>query len=193
MASLADHASSVDVARNVAILLYGDGTFVLDPAGHPNTYNVTLFGEGDGDLFVSFRWTTSQEGPLPEPEARLALVADHDGVPDSYGVELLLSNLATTPVEATARITARSQDGNALSFDASRAPGCLAEGTVYWDGPDDQGVAAAALGEAPFTYQVEVRLDGVRYTATARWPDDEITGNEPSVALEFSPPLPAAR
>jgi hypothetical protein len=35
------------------------------------------------------RWSTS--------EARIALLADHDGRLDSYGVELELSNLAQTP------------------------------------------------------------------------------------------------
>nr|MBA3851451.1 hypothetical protein [Chloroflexota bacterium] len=50
---------------------------------------------------------------------------------------------------------------------------------------------AADLGPAPFTYDVVVMLDGVRYAARAAWPADEIQGNEPSVALEFSPPLPA--
>ncbi len=34
-------------------------------------------------------------------------------------------------------------------------------------------------------------LDGVRHLATASWPADEIVGNEPSVALEFTPHLPA--
>lgn len=171
----------------------GDGAFTLEPVGHPDTYDVTLFGEGDGDLFVSFQWTTTQEGALAKPEARLALVASNDGVPDSYGVELMLSNLATTPTNATATITVRSKDGEALTFDATRAAGCLAEGTAYWDGPDEEGLAAAALGDPPFTYEVEVVLDGSRYVATALWPDDEIVGNEPSVELKFSPALPALR
>ena len=34
-------------------------------------------------------------------------------------------------------------------------------------------------------------LEGERYVATATWPDGEIPGNEPSVSLEFTPPLPA--
>jgi hypothetical protein len=34
-------------------------------------------------------------------------------------------------------------------------------------------------------------LDGVRYVASATWPDDEIAGNEPSVSLDFTPKLPA--
>ena len=79
-----------------------------------------------------------------------------------------------------------------MTFDATRSDlGCLPEGTVYWDGPDDKGLAAAALGKGPFSYRVELVLDGVRYVADATWPTDEIAGNEPSVALEFSPGLPA--
>jgi hypothetical protein len=61
---------------------------------------------------------------------------------------------------------------------------------VYWDGPDDQGTDATQLGEAPFTYRVEVTLDGERYVAEAVWPDDEISGNGPSVRLNFTPDLP---
>jgi hypothetical protein len=170
----------------------GDGAFVLHPVGHANTYDVTLFGVGGGDLFVSFRWTTPKDGPLPAPEARLALLADHDGLVDSYGVELAVNNLARTPREASATITVRDGTGETVSFEATRAhAGCLPEGTIYWDGPDRQGLAAAALGDGPFTYEVELVLDGISYVATADWPADEIVGNEPSVALDFTPDLPA--
>ena len=82
-------------------------------------------------------------------------------------------------------------NGRSLSFEAVRARGCFGEGVVYWDGPDRAGLRAADLAPAPFTYDVVVMLDGVRYAARAAWPADEIQGNEPSVALEFSPPLPA--
>jgi hypothetical protein len=169
-----------------------DRTHVLSPAGHAGTYDVTLFGQGNGDLFVMFRWTTPNDGPLPIPEARLAVLADHDGRVDSYGVELEVKNLASTPVDATATITVRAGDDRAVTFDATRAPiQCLPTGTVYWDGPDDQGLAAAALGEGPFTYEVALVLDRVRHTATAAWPGDVIAGNEPSAALDFQPDLPA--
>jgi hypothetical protein len=170
----------------------GDGMHVLSPAGFGGTYDVTLFGQGNGDLFVSFRWTTTRDGPLLAAAARLALLADHDGRVDSHGVELELTHLASTPAAATATITVRAEDGRSPTFDATRsAIGCLPAGTVYWDGPDDQGLAAATLGEGPFTYEVVVVLDGVRYAATAAWPDDVIVGNEPSVALAFEPRLPA--
>ena len=40
------------------------------------------------------------------------------------------------------------------------------------------------------SYEVELLLDGARYLATAIWPADENVGNEPSVALDFTPGLP---
>jgi hypothetical protein len=40
------------------------GLFVVKPVGHADTYDVTLFGKGDGDLVVTFRWTTRRDGPL---------------------------------------------------------------------------------------------------------------------------------
>jgi hypothetical protein len=94
----------------------GDGSFVLRPIGHADTYDVTLFGQGNGDLFVTFRWTTPIDGPLPEPEARLAVLADHDGQTGSYGVELEVSNLASTAEEAQATITVRAETGEEITF-----------------------------------------------------------------------------
>ncbi|MGH3043402.1 MAG: hypothetical protein ACRDM2_01625 [Gaiellaceae bacterium] len=170
----------------------GDGQFLLRPVGRAGTYDVTLFGRGNGDLFTTFRWTTPVDGTLPTPQARLAVLANPDGPVDSYGVELELTNLAATPKQASARITVRAADGDAVVFDATRSDlGCLPEGTVYWDGPDEEGIAAAALGHGPFTYEVELVLDGARHVAEATWPGDQIAGNEPSVALHFTPGLPA--
>jgi hypothetical protein len=112
---------------------------------------------------------------------------------DSYGVELHLSNLAQTPRKAVARVTVQASNGDVLTFKAKQARGrCFPEGTVYWDGPDDKGLAASFLGDRPFTYKVEVMLEGRRYAARASWPDDQIRGNEPSVSLHFNPSLPAS-
>lgn len=169
----------------------GDHTFAVDPAGPADTYDVTLFGRGDGDLVVTFRWTTTRDGVMPIPKARLAVLANHDGSVDSYGVELELSDLASTPEMASAVVTVTAADGASLTFDAIRAPGCFGDGVVYWDGSDEAGLAAAELGPAPFEYAVTVTIDGAEHRATATWPDDEIAGNEPSVVLDFDPPLPA--
>jgi hypothetical protein len=171
----------------------GNG-LLLRPAGHANTYDVTLFGDGGGDLSVTFRWTTPTDGPLPEPEARVAILSGDPGQLESYGVELHLSNLAETPEEASATITVEADDGDSIAFEAERAHGgCWPEGTIYWDGPDDKGLEATELGRGPFEYTVELTLDGQRYVARAMWPRDEIRGNEPSVALDFTPELPRLR
>lgn len=174
----------------------GPTTFTLGPAGPPGTYQVELFGRGNGDLFVSFEWTTTAAGPMPQPSSLLAVLADHDGRVDSYGVEFSVVNLAGSPATATALITVTAANGKSLTFELDPAPQwqpeCDAiEGLVVWNGPADQGLAAAQLGPAPFTYDVVVTLDGVEHRAHAVWPDDQIPGNEPSVALTFVPPLPA--
>jgi hypothetical protein len=177
--------------QEVSLEAVGERRFVLRPAGFAGTYDVTLFGRGDGDLFTTFRWTTPIDGALPTPQARLAVLAGHDRRPESYGVELEVTNLARTPRQASAKITVRARDGDSLTFNAKRSDTrCLPEGTVYWDGPDEKGLTAADLGEGPFTYKVELLVDGARYVATATWPADEIVGNEPSVALQFTPNLP---
>jgi hypothetical protein len=178
--------------QTVTLERTGDGSFALLPAGRAGTYDVSLFGRARGDLVTDFRWTTTADGPLPRPSARLAVLADHDGEIDSYGVELQLVNLAATPAEATASITVTAADGTSSTFDPLRPePDCLPTGTVYWEGPDEAGKAAAELGPAPFTYRVDLVLDGVRHTGTATWPDDQIVGNEPSAQLTFEPALPA--
>jgi hypothetical protein len=171
-----------------------DGWYVLRPAGHAGSYDVELFAHGGGDMVAAFRWDAPVDGPLAVPEARLALIAGHDGEPDSYGVELALVNLAGTPQSARARITVTAANGRSLRFDATRAADdCLGEGTVYFDGPDEDGLAAARLGDPPFRYDVEVTLDGATYRASADYPADEIVGNEPSVPLTFLPALPSLR
>ena len=175
---------------------------MLAPAGYAGTYDVTLSGRGQGVLggggravSVAFRWTTPTDGELDVPRARLAVLADNDGEVDSYGVELAVSGLARSPAAATALVTVTSADGRSLGFEAKHenmdtASYCLREGSLFWDGPDARGLAAARLGPAPFTYDVVLTLDGVEHTATVTWPDDQVEGDEPSVALEFRPALP---
>jgi hypothetical protein len=180
--------------QSIPLAPNGDGTFSLPPIGFAGDYDVALFGEAPrgGDLSVAFRWTTPTDGPLPEPRAYLALLSNDDPV-TSYGVELHVSNLESTPSSARARITVRASNGREITFWAEPAdhPFCLPEGTVSWNGPDAKGLAAAALGDAPFTYDVELFLDGNRYVATATWPADEVKGEEPGVLLDFVPALPA--
>ncbi len=181
-------------AQTVGIEKSDDGSATLAPVGRAGSYVVTLFGRGDGDLVTTFRWTTPSDGSLPRPRAQIAVLADNDGEVDSYGVELGVSNLATTPERVSATVTVTAANSRSLTFDATHTTQtCLPEGSVAWGGPDDDGLAAARLGPGPFTYRVVLMLDGARHVATARWPDDEIRGNEPSVGLRFTPALPAMR
>jgi hypothetical protein len=169
----------------------GDGWWSVRPLGPAGDYQVSIFASGGGDMAAELLWSTPLDGPLPEPSARLALIADHDGRPDSYGVELLISDLAVRPAQYAATITVAAANGSSLTFDAvAAADACMGAGAIYFDGPDDKGVQAAALGDFPFTMTVTLTLDETVHLATARYPDDEIAGNEPSVKLEFDPPLP---
>jgi hypothetical protein len=172
----------------------GEGNFIVNPIGRAGTYDVTLTGRGDGDLFVTFRWTTPSDGPLPKPRAYIGVLADNDGNIDSYGVELSISNMETTPDSARATITVTSSEGNSITFDATkRRRRCVPEGSLSWNGPNDKGLEAAELGSAPFRYDVVLTLDGKRYRAGATWPDDQIPWLRPYTTLRFRPKLPALR
>lgn len=57
-------------AQQIPVEALGNGRFVLRPAGHAGTYDVTLVGKGDGDLSVTFRWTTPRDGTLHGPRVR---------------------------------------------------------------------------------------------------------------------------
>jgi hypothetical protein len=86
-------------------------------------------------------------------------------------------------------VTAAS--GRSMTFAAEQsADRCRSGGDLYFDRPDDFAKRAAGLGDFPFTTTVTLTLDGRSYVATAVYPDDEIEGNEPSVALQFDPELP---
>ena len=83
-------------------------------------------------------------------------------------------------------------NGRSMTFEAeeSKDP-CRSAGDLYFDHPDEPAKKAAQLGDFPFTTTVTLTLDGRTYRASAVYPDDEIKGNEPSVALQFTPKLPA--
>ncbi len=169
----------------------GDGWWAVHPQGPADDYAIDLFAQGSGgDMFATLRWQTTDDRPLPEPEASLALIADHDGEPDSYGLELSVANLSASPDEYSATITVTAANGESLTFDAKPAEGCAGEGALYFDEPDAAARAAAKLGDFPFTYDVELTLDGETHTATAAFPDDVIEEHGVAVELVFTPALP---
>jgi hypothetical protein len=181
----------------------GDQMFRVDPAGLAGRYRVDLFGRGErGDVIVSFLWTTPTDGPIDQPTAGMALIAAGDDEPTSYGLGLGVGNLAFQPRQASAEVTVTAANGRSMVLDTQRddLPAadahvkdgtCDAEGSVSFDGDDDQALQAAQLGPPPFTYRVRLTLDGKRYVGTAVWPRDEIADSAPNTVLSFDPPLPA--
>ena len=141
---------------------------------------------------MTFRWTTTTDGPLPEPTATTSILADNGGRVDSYGVELGASNLGITPTTATVSVVVTAASGATVTLDVTRtpAPRC-GDGSVSFRDAPELGLQAAALGPPPFRYDVTLVLDGVAYEATATWPDDVDVECSPCVPLEFDPPLPS--
>ncbi|MEJ5946437.1 hypothetical protein WDZ17_14160 [Pseudokineococcus basanitobsidens] len=179
-------------AQTVPVEQTAEQEYRVLPAGAAGTYDVDLLGRGpQGDVAVTAQWTTVVDGPLPTPTASLTVLADHDGTVDSYGVELLLDDLAASPEQAEAVVTVTSSQGRSTTLEPTQVDGeCQEEGWVLLTAPVEQGQQAAALGTAPFAYDVDLLLDGRRHTATATWPDDA-REDDLAVDLVFTPPLPA--
>ena len=185
-------ASDVDCARRhlAEARKTGPNTWTLEPAGYAGLYDVELSGNGRGlDAFVSFRWNTPVDGPLPVPTALIGMVTGHDDV-DSRRVELYVNGLAETPETARAEVTLTAANAAPLAFElADVERGCPAEGWLYWTGADRAGVDPPDLGPPPIWYEVVLTLDGVEHIATGSWPDDVIPGSERLVELAVDPPL----
>lgn len=169
----------------------GGGWWSVRAAGPADEYRIVLFARGPaGDMAAELMWTTTVDAPLPEPTASLTVVVDHDGEPDSYGVELQVHDLSSSPDEFAATITATAANGASHTFAATSSHDCHGEGALFFDGPTADGMRAAGLGDFPFAYRVELTLDGVVYTGTGTYPDDLTADNSLAVPLTFTPALP---
>ncbi|UUZ59220.1 hypothetical protein [Nocardioides sp. B-3] len=171
----------------------GDHTHRVFPAGRAGTWHVDVFGRGEsgGDVITTFARTTTTDGDFPQAASGTAAVlADHDGVLDSYGVELGIRDLAATPKSASASITITNEDGESATIDPGRPARARQEGTVSWRRGARQAADVVALGGSRFDYEVALVLDGSPYTGRATWPDDTNEEITPSVPLTRTPPLP---
>lgn len=180
--------------RNVAARVekIDDHTHRVFPAGRAGTWHVDVFGRGEsGDAIATFAWTTTDAGEFPHAATgTVAVLAEHDGVLDSYGVELGIRDLASTPRAASASITITNEDGRAVAIDLGRPTKRSQEGTVSWRRGAHHASDAVALGGSRFDYEVSLVLDGTPYTGRGTWPDDTNEEITPSVPLTWTPPLP---
>lgn len=171
--------------------------FRVEPAGKASLWDVDVFGRGPGgDVIATFRWGTERAGTFPDAATGTAAVlADHDGNLDSYGIELGISDLARTPDSASATVTVVASDGRRAVIDLGPMPHgqCSSAGEVFWTKPGSAARAATELPGKAFRYVFRLTLDGVEYTGRATWPadtNDEIT---PAVPLTWTPALPVYR
>jgi hypothetical protein len=182
--------------RTFPAKVHGQGhEFEIDAAGPPGTYSVEAWARSeDVSLSSAFRWTTTTGGPVPKPRAETSVIAKHDGVLDSYGIELTLHDLASTPERASAAITVTASSGESLTIPLHRRiPDCVAPGTVIFRAPEASGRKAARLGPAPFEYRIDLQLDGTTYRGMSRWPADLIPDYQPYTRAHFEPALPPYR
>ena len=177
--------------------LLRDGEYAVDAAGPPGDYRVDLFGTGpQGDTGGSFRWRTDVAGVLPTPEASVSVVWAPHGEVEGQSFLMSVTGLATAPAQAEVSITATAANGRSstLQRPADSSGGC-ATGDLYFS--EERGEPwseeVAALGPAPFTYDVTLTLDGVEHRASALWPDDHVDDpyddNPAPVPLVFQPEL----
>ncbi len=170
-----------------------DHTHRVFPAGRAGTWHVDVFGRGEsgGDVITTFAWTTATDGDFPPvASGTAAVLADHDGVLDSYGVELGVHDLAATPTSASASIRITNEAGRSATIDLGRPERAWQEGTVSWRRGARHAADAVSLGGTRFDYEVSLVLDGSPYTGRATWPDDTNEEITPSVPLTWTPPLP---
>ena len=172
----------------------GDQTFRLEPAGLAGRYRVDLFGRGQhGSVSTSFLWTTPTDGPIDQPTADIALISGDSGELWAYQLEVGVQDLAFQPRETDVEVTVTAANGRSMILDAEQEGHgkCYAEGSLFFRGEEDPAQQAAQLGPPPFTYHVQLSLDGKRYLGTAVWPRDEKPDEAPNTVLTFDPPLPA--
>lgn len=171
----------------------GPTAFHLEPAGPAGTWDVDLFGRGpEGDLITTFRWSTPADGVLPgPPTGSAAVLADHDGELDSYGVEIGISDLGPRPAAASATVVVRGADGRSVEIPTRFHRRCHDAGSLWFTAPAEAGRRATEIGPGPFAYEVRLVLDGTTYVGRGTWPDGETEEIAPHVPLTWTPTLPA--
>ena len=177
------------------------GRVTIRPRGPAGINDVTVYvnsPRGDS-LAVGFRWTTRTDGPTNVPKSALSVLAEHSGNIDGYGVDFSISDLASPPKTLAAFLTVTASNGASSSLDVTPKPTpCVGpvgsfphtdrvKEPLLFRGSTAFGLAAAKLGPPPFTYAIELTMDGVQYTAHAEWPKDQEPDSTPYVSMKCSP------
>ncbi|MBA3780706.1 MAG: hypothetical protein H0X12_02505 [Nocardioides sp.] len=179
----------------VAAEKVGPRSFRIDPAGPAGRWAVDISGRGPaGDAVTTIEWRTPTAGQLPEQATgSAAVLADHDGVLDSYGVEVYLADLDRPYSPDAATITVTGSNRDSVELTAARnetGKTCYSAGDLAFVADDAEGRRAIDVGPGPFNYSARVRLGDTTYVGTGTWPEGETEEIAPHVPLTWDPPLP---
>lgn len=192
-----EHGTRSGCGRSVTVAAEttGERTFRVLPAGPAGDWDVDVFGRGPGgDAVTTVRWRTTVDGTYPDAaRGTAAVLADHDGELDSYGVELSVADLDRRYDDATASIRVTSATGGSVVLPLREPDECYDEGSLFFRASDAVGRRATEIGAGPFDYEVRLVLGGTTHVGRATWPDDTDDDITPGVPLTWEPALPVYR
>ena len=163
----------------------GVGTYELTPSGPAGQYRADVFirSAAGGDTTGAFRWTTSG-ATAPTSWAHLH---QNGRFESGGGVVQVVLDRAAVDGQVRGDITVTGVDGSSHRFPLEVADaGCSGDGYALLAPQGLVDPAVDGLGAGPFTYDVDVVVEGTHHRASAA------SGNDAEdTPLTFSPPLPS--
>jgi len=170
----------------------GGGWSVIRPGGPDGAYSLSIYaasgpgGGPNGDMTGLITWNVSNGTPLPPPSATVSVLRDDDGTLDAWDVTVSVANLDPPTGNVSALVTVTSAEGRSTIF-RPEPTGTCSDGYLFLtsDLDDIEALEVLSLGSTPYTYSVELVIDGTTHIGTAQY-----TSGPNDVPLEFTTPLP---
>jgi len=170
----------------------GGGWSVIRPGGPDGAYSLSIYaasgpgGGPNGDMTGLITWNVSNGTPLPPPSATISVLRDDDGTLDAWDVTVSVANLDPPTGNVSALVTVTSAEGRSTIFRPEPTGGCSYGYLTLASGLDDiEALEVLSLGSTPYTYTVQLVIEGTTYVGTAQY-----TEGPNDVPLEFTTPLP---
>lgn len=167
----------------VLLLQTGPNTYDFAPTGPADEYrlDVFIYPESGGDTSGAFRWTT----PGPDGPTAWAHLHQNTEFSGGMGVVQVVLDGAAVDGNVTGTVTVSGADASETFRLTAYDQGCRGDHYVTLAPPDPVDQRVDGLGAGPYTYDVDLVVDGMRHQATAVSPDDA-----EDTTLVFDPPLP---
>lgn len=172
----------------------GNGWYEITPHGPAGAYTLEFAaGSGPtsglsprtGGMTGSVLWTTTPaqaDAPLGQPEVSMSLLTDESGTLEASDLQLEIANVYP-PVDVELTVTVTAANGEALTFQPESTGVCIGSSINFVVSyPETQRVLQ--LGDAPFTYDVELSMNGETHRGSAEW-----STGPGDVPVEFDAPL----